>query len=415
MPGNPIFIRGMFGKVEIIAVSIIYQCVCNELQHMVQSCMNRRQFRDGEMDENMECHGHKYVLYTIIFCILLQCAGRPTSAADAKATDENVLLTGDLSHRFMVKTVTEPNAGPEKTRRVFAERIRLNALRNDGNWEWRISLSTLDNSRLSSSLKTLSREGAKPLAIRDFQFSNLYGQWKAPAGWSVRMGRTQVPFLKFKSELVWDNDIYWDGLWAEHPAKGLGRKAVWHGGAFEIHRDLRFRGDRLYILGAMGQPKVGETQLEWRIDRFQYGIDTTGWIRTTAPGYRIMNGYVAAEWPSQVRVTFDWARNLLADAPGPLHRGGDAWNATVLLGKMRRAGRFQVIAQYFQAGADAMPGSFVTYEKRNNMQGSIVSLRYRLAPRVDIVADSMNWRRIEAAAGGDKGYRRWEWSLNHTF
>lgn len=347
--------------------------------------------------------------------MILCCAAPAAVAGNARTAGGIVSLTGDLSHRFMVKTVTEPNTGPETTKRVFADRIRLNALSKKNDWEWRVSISTLDSSCLSGSLESLARDSDDVLKVRDFQFVNLYGQWTSPSRTSFRIGRTQVPFLKYKSELVWDNDIYWDGLWVEQPAKRLGRNAVLHGGAFEIHRDLRFRGDRLYVLGAMGQPKIGTTQYEWRLDRFQYGIDTAGWRKTTAPGYRIMNAYVAAEWPSQVRVTFDWARNLMADAPGSLHKGGDAWNATLLLGKMKRVGRFQVISQYFQAGADAMPGNFVSYEKRNNMQGSILSLRYRLAPRVDIVTDYMNWHRIEAAARGDKRYRRWEWSLNHTF
>ncbi len=353
-----------------------------------------------------------------IFVSLLAAGLASCGAASAKASkgpDGLVLLTGDLSHRFMVKTITEPKDGLEKTKRVFADRIRLNAFSAKDDWEWRASISTIDNSRLSSSLIGLSREAGHVMKIRDFQFVNLYGQWHSDTGTVIRAGRTQVPFLKLKSEMLWDNDIYWDGLWVEQPAKNLGNKAVWHGGAFEIHRDLRFRGDRLYVLGITGQPKVGRMQLEWRLDRFQYGIDTKGWINTTAPGYRIMNAYAAAEWPSQVRVTFDCSRNLRAAAPGPLHKGGDAWNATLLLGKMKRVGRFQVISQYFQAGADAMPGNFVSYEKRNNMEGTQISIRYRLAPRVDVAADCMNWRRIEQAAGGDKSYRRWEWALNHTF
>lgn len=340
-------------------------------------------------------------------------SGRVCRAADR--APEGVRLTGDLSHRFMVKTVTEAANGTETERRCFAERVRLNALRKDGVWDWLVSLSTLDASHLSSSLKTLAREGNHILTVRDFQFVNLYAQWTGPLKTRLRLGRTQVPFLKYKSELLWDNDIYWDGLWVEQPVDRIGKNVVLHGGAFEIHRDLRFRGDRLYVLGAMGQPKRGNTQLEWRLDRFQYGIDSNGWGRISAPGYRILNGYVAAEWPSQVRVTFDWARNLLADAPGPLHHGGDAWNATLLLGKMKRVGRFQVIAQYFQTGADTVPANFVSYEKRLNMQGTYTSLRYRLAPRVEIVSDYSDWRRIEAAAGGDRRYRRWEWSLNHTF
>ncbi|HOT27070.1 MAG TPA: hypothetical protein PLU72_02700 [Candidatus Ozemobacteraceae bacterium] len=356
----------------------------------------------------------KYIIYINIYWFLAGFA-LLGCVAEAKPGEGLVLMSGDLSHRFMVKTMTEPNAGAGKEKHSFASKAQLNLFRTDGDREWHVSLSTLDNSHLASSLKTLSREGTRILTVRDFQFVNLYGRWSLPDGTAVRIGRTQVPFLKFKSELLWDNDIYWDGFWLEHPARGLGRKAVWHGGAFEIHRDLRFRGDRLYVMGAMGQPKAGRTQLEWRIDRFQYGIDTAGWARTTAPGYRIVNGYVAAEWPSQVRVTFDWARNFLADGPGPLHRGGDAWNATLLLGRMKRAGRFQVISQYFQAGADAVPGNFVAYEKRNNMQGILLTMKYKLAPRVDIVASHLDWRRIEAAAGGDRRYRRWEWALNHSF
>lgn len=356
----------------------------------------------------------KYRVYNIISFFLVIFIHQ-ACIAEAKSGEGLVLMSGDLSHRFMVKTVTEPNAGSGKEKHCFASKAQVNIFRNDGDREWRVSLSTLDSSHLASSLKTLAREGTHILTVRDFQFVNLYGRWLLPGGSSVRVGRTQVPFLKFKSELLWDNDIYWDGLWFEHPARGLGNKAVWHGGAFEIHRDLRFRSDRLYVMGAMGQPKIGRTQFEWRIDRFQYGIDTAGWARTTAPGYRIMNGYVAAEWPSQVRVTFDWARNLLADGPGPLHRGGDAWNATLLLGRMKRVKRFQVISQYFQAGADAVPGNFVAYEKRNNMQGILLTMKYRLASHVDIVASHMDWSRIEAAAGGDRRYRRWEWALNHTF
>ena len=359
----------------------------------------------------------KYIVCYAMIALLAACPGfcGTTSVKKSKEADGLVRLTGDLSHRFMVKATTEPNTGPEKTKRVFADRIRLSAEKAEKDWEWRASISTIDNSHLSSSLLGLSREAGHVMKIRDFQFVNLYGQWHSDTGTIIRAGRTQVPFLKFKSELLWDNDIYWDGLWLEHPAKNLGKKASWHGGAFEIHRDLRFRGDRLYVFGAIGQPKIGSAQLEWRLDRFQYGLDTQGWTKTTAPGYRIMNAYVAAEWPSQVRMTFDYSRNLLADATGPLHRGGDAWNATLLLGRMKRVGRFQVISQYFQAGADAMPGNFVSYEKRNNMQGTQITMRYRLAPRVDITADCVNWRRLEKAAGGDKSYRRWEWALNHTF
>ncbi|HOY66249.1 MAG TPA: putative porin [Candidatus Ozemobacteraceae bacterium] len=359
--------------------------------------------------------GNWWLRGMIVCAALVLSGGGAAFAETARNADGMTYLTGDLSHRFMAKTLTEADNGAESERRCFAERVRLNALGKDGDWNWLVSLSTLDSSHLSSSLKTLAREGNHILTVRDFSFVNLYAQWTSPSKTLVRIGRTQVPFLKFKSEMLWDNDIYWDGLWVEHPVSRLGAAAVLHGGAFEIHRDQRFRGDRLYVLGAMGRPKRGNTQLEWRLDRFQYGIDTNGWVRTSAPGYRIMNAYVAAEWPSQVRVTFDWARNLLADAPGPLHRGGDAWNVTLLLGKMKRVGRFQVITQYFQTGADAVPGSFVPYEKRLNMQGTYASLRYRLAPRVDIVTDYSDWRRIEAAAGGDRRYRRWEWSLNHIF
>jgi hypothetical protein len=277
-------------------------------------------------------------------------------------------------------------------------------------------LSTLDNSRLTASLISLSRETDHVLKIRDFQFVNFYGQKNFSGKWKLRVGRTQVPILKYKSEMLWDNDIYWDGIWAEGT---MGKKATamsWHGGTFEIHRDLRFRGSRLNVLGVMGLPKRGKTQLEWRVSQFDYDIgDKTGWANTLAPDYRTINLYGAVEWPNQIRFTTDWSRNTAADAAGCANDGGDGLNLTLVLGKMKRDFRSQVIWQYLQVGPHAVPGAFVSYDRRVNMQGHHFTYKFRVSSKTDVQLDFMEWSRMENRVATDKRYTRWETTLNHRF
>lgn len=323
-------------------------------------------------------------------------------------------LSGDFSHRFWVKTETENSAGKVSTRRVSAERFRFMFEDKLKHAEWRFRIGTIDPARSTASIIPLGREGDTVLGPHHFQIIDAYWQWNLEDGWKVRLGRTGIPFFKYRSELLFDNDIFWDGLFIEKTIP-WGQKTTAHAGAFTIKRKIYGEGDRLYVFGAMGLPKWGKVQGEWRIDRFQYGIESQGWANTFAPGYRVVNLYGALEWPSQIRVTADWSRNLAANAPVSMHSGGDAYNLTLLLGKLVRDFTSQVIMQYFKVGPHAVPGSMVWYDKRVNIEGISLTYKFRVSKRTDIELDFFNFRRLESSFATDQKYLRWELMLNHRF
>jgi len=325
-------------------------------------------------------------------------------------------FSGDFSHRFWVKTETENSAGKVSTRRVSAERFRFMFEDKLKHAEWRFRIGMIDPTRSTGSIISLGREGDTVLGPHHFQVIDCYWQWNLEDGWKVRLGRTGIPFFRYRSELVFDNDIFWDGLYVEKTLPWATKaKTSAHAGAFTIKRKIHGEGDKLFVFGAMGQPKWGKVQAEWRVDRFQFDIDSKGWANTFAPSYRLVNLYGAMEWPSQVRVTADWSRNLAANAPVSMHSGGDAYNLTVLLGKMPRDFTSQLIYQYFKVGPHAVPGSMVWYDKRVNIEGSAIVYKFRVSRRTEIELDFYNFRRFEAGFATDRKYLRWETQLNHRF
>ncbi|NLI75695.1 MAG: hypothetical protein GX442_04545 [Candidatus Riflebacteria bacterium] len=346
----------------------------------------------------------------VLGCITAVLAAQ--AAPGTAARHRPMVVTGDLSHRSWVKTVTENAKGKESTKRVIAGRLRFFLDGRDGGWDWRFSLSTIDNQRLTSALLCLGRDEKTPLGPAQFQITNLYGQRACGrAGGRLRLGRTQVPFLKNKSEMLWDNDIYWDGLWTELPFRP-GATAAWHGGAFLVHRDLRFRGDRLFVLGALGKPHWGKVQAEWRLDHFDYHLDPAWWRGNLAPGYRTVNLYGAVDLPGQVRLTLDAARNLRAVGP---ERGRQGLNATLVLGRMKHDRTFQGIVQWLRVGAQVTPPAFVSYEKRLNMEGTHLTAKFRLTKHLALSADYLDWHRLDGAVPTDRRYRRWETSADLSF
>jgi hypothetical protein len=323
------------------------------------------------------------------------------------------ILSGDLSHRWL-KTAVESTAGKFTERWTFAERIRLRADGGTGEWKWRIGVSTLNFRCPSAALTPLGHGTENVLSFSDFQFVNIYAERALARGLNLRFGRTQVPFFRFKSELLWDNDIYWDGIFAEHPIRGL-QKAKWHGGVFAIHRDLRFRGDRLYLFGAMGQPTFGRLKTEWRIDHFRYGFDNAVWKNNLAPSYRTLNLYGAVDFVQPIRLTLDLSRNFHADASGEPAKGGDGLNATLLLGRTPRNHTFQLITQYLKVGAHAAPPTFLSYEKRMNVSGFQHNIKFRLTKKTFASFCYIDWHRLSSAIPTDRRYRRWEIALDHSF
>ncbi|MBF0499604.1 MAG: hypothetical protein HQM09_05700 [Candidatus Riflebacteria bacterium] len=353
---------------------------------------------------------------------------RIKKSAVVSESEGNTKVSGDLSHRFWVKTDSENSKGVHAVKRVFAERLRLQLENTQGNWNWKLGVSTISSSNLTASLVELGRETDHILSYKDFLPVNAYVEYKEKSDWSVRLGRTQNPFNRLKSEMLWDNDDYWDGMYVEKSLPGLGNKTRFHGGAFEIHRDLAWRGDHMYLIGLFGTPKCGNIQYEWRLDRFQYGISNlkdnplSSWQQQTkvnvaayAPGYRTTNVYGAVEWPQQIRLTVDASRNFAANSPVASNKGGDAINATMVLGKLKQNGNFQSILQYLKVGAQAVPPNFVSYFKRMNMQGFQWDVKMRITKKTEIQVMYLDWKRLEGAIATDKRYRRWETSLNHNF
>ncbi len=80
------------------------------------------------------------------FLIVLGCLsallGAPVAQAapGTAARHRPLVVTGDLSHRPWVKSVTESSKGKETTRRIIAERLRFFLDGRDGGWDWRFSL-----------------------------------------------------------------------------------------------------------------------------------------------------------------------------------------------------------------------------------------------------------------------------------
>ena len=342
-------------------------------------------------------------------------------------------ISGGMSHRLWVKTETENRGGVATAKRNFCERISLNADQTKGKWSWRLGISTLNSSNWTSSLVELARETSpgqdtKVLSYKDFAVSNAYVEYREKGRWSMRAGRTQHPFLKMKSEMLWDNDVFFEGIYLTRTIPGSRAKWNFHGGAYEIFRDLAHRDDRLYQFGILGNPEVGKTRYEWRLDCMSYDIGhlvsgaRSTWQQQSrvdkgayAPAYHLVNAYGAIDLPSQVRVTLDLSRNVSAAAPGAMNKGGDAVNATLVLGKLLRIGTLQSIVQYLKVGAQAVPPNFVSYMKRLNMQGFQWDVKFKVARAAEIHLMALDWKRVETAVPTDRRYRRFEMSLNHTF
>ncbi|MBF0408522.1 MAG: putative porin [Candidatus Riflebacteria bacterium] len=327
---------------------------------------------------------------------------------------EPVKISGDMSHRNVYIDSHDKN-NKRRIQKFFAERMRLQADWKSDNWDYKLGFSTLSSNQLTTSLVQVGYGGNQNLGAEDFKCVNAWAQYNSDGNWSARFGRMTVPFLRYKSELIWDNDLFWDGLYLTNILEKK-NKISFHAGAFEVYRDLCFRNNKLYVVGLIGTPEIGKNKYEWRIDHFKYDFSTTrGWSATYAPDYNIVNMYGAVDFPNQIRLTLDLSRNLDAKAVGTQNKGGDAVNATIVIGKMKKNGNFQIISQYFQTGVHAVPGSFVSYLRRLNMSGEQFDLKYRIAKRTNIQLTFLEWKKLENSLSGDRSYRRLETSLNHEF
>ena len=332
-----------------------------------------------------------------------------------------VKLTGDLSHRLLEYKITESTQDPQTGRThttvksTATERVRLHLAQTTQNLEWRCSLFTIDTRNFTSSALPLARQSDHVLSPGDFHFVNFYAQRNLTDRFRVRLGRTQVPFMSYKSELLWDNNIAWDGLWIEAPS-GFDRNTVWHGGVFQVHSDLRFRGDRLQVVGLLGTPRLGSVKAHWRIDHFDCDLREVSRFAPKAclraPGYRTINLSGSLEWPNQLRLSLDVSRNVRANAPGADHRGGEAINATVLAGRLRHNGTSQFVCQYWRLGPHAVPTAFASYP---NLEGPQLTWRYRLTRQTSLAVEFYRLHRVENHLASDQHWEKWKYLIDHAF
>jgi len=363
-------------------------------------------------------------------------ADKPKAAApkkDKPPVEGVTKVSGAMSHRFWVKSDTENSKGVSSERPNYCDRMALSLDQTKGKWSWKLAISTISSANWTSSLVELGRGNApgadtKVLSYKDFGLTNAFAEYREKGCWSARMGRTQHPYLRFKSEMLWDNDVFFDGIYLTKTIPGLDKKWNFHGGAYEIFRDLARRNDRLYQFGVLGTPSHGKTNYEWRLDYLSYDIKhlcydaLSTWQQQTrvatgayAPSYHILNAYGAVDMPKQVRFTLDLSRNVSANAPGSMSNGGDGLNATLVVGKMKKIGNVQSILQYLKVGAQAVPPNFVSYFKRMNMQGFQWDFKFKIAKQTELQFMTLDWKRIENAIPTDRHYRRWEIMVNHTF
>jgi len=356
-------------------------------------------------------------------------ADAKASAGDKKKADDKkkapapklgvTVLSGDMSYRPEVRTVTVPNAGREARKTTTGLRLRLFADHKTKNWAWRIGVSSLNPISLESSVLSIGRDMGEinPVRFRDFQFVNAYFEWYLKEGWKIRLGRTQSPFIKSKTEMLTDNDLFWDGLWVESP-KFMHGGIRFHGMASQIHNDLRFRGDQCFAMGLGNTFSHKKMKGDWRITRWQYNLVNGHWLgrATMAGAYRIWEAYGAIDWHKQIRTVVDIARNTAADIPGAGHnKGGDAINLTLILGGMKKPGRSQLITQLFQVGAHAIPVDMTSYRKGTNVQGMRYTYKYKISKSFEVNLEYFDYRRLDNAVATDKRYRRWENQFNYVF
>ncbi len=165
-------------------------------------------------------------------------------------------FSGDFSHRFWVKTETENSAGRVSTRRVSAERFRFMFEDKLKNAEWRFRIGMIDPTRSTGSIISLGREGDTVLGPHHFQVIDCYWQWNLQDGWKVRLGRTGVPYFRYKSELIFDNDIFWDGLYVEKTLPWATKaKTTAHAGETQDSR----RGRQALRLRRHGTAEMGKS------------------------------------------------------------------------------------------------------------------------------------------------------------
>lgn len=358
---------------------------------------------------------------------------KPKAAKEKKPVEGVTKVSGALSHRFWVKTSNENSKGVNSERRNFVDRLSLNLDQTKGKWSWKLSVQTINSMNWTSSLVELGRGNApgadtKVLSYKDFGLVNAYAEYREKGCWSGRFGRTQHPYLKNKSEMHFDNDVFFDGVYLTKTIPGLGPKWNFHGGAYQIYRDLARRDDRMYQIGILGTPTHGKTKFEWRLDYMSFDIDhlssgaLSTWQQQTrvathayAPSYHVVNAYGAVDFPNQVRLTLDVSRNVSANAPVGMSKGGDGLNATLVLGEMKKIGNLQSIFQYIKVGAQAVIPNFAPYFKRLNMQGFQWDIKFKISTKADIQFMVMDWKRIEDVIPTDKRYRRVELMLNHRF
>ena len=213
--------------------------------------------------------------------------------------------------------------------------------------------------------------------------------------------------------MILDNDPFFDGAWVESPSRG-DLSMSFHSGFFQIHRDAHFRGDKIRILGVLSRSVRGKTRFEFRADYFSQAVDNREWQKNIAPDYEILNLYGAVDFPSHIRFTGDISRNLVAGS-GTEQKSSDAFNLTVVAGRSKKRGGFQIIYQYLQFGGKAVSPHLVSYCRRVNVLGTHTTVNYFLTRSTVARFDFLNWRKLEADFPTSKRYRRWELALNHSF
>jgi hypothetical protein len=307
-------------------------------------------------------------------------------------------ISGDISHFFHRKCIVKPNTGQDKKVLDRADIIRLFITGKERKWNWRIGFSTLWQDRLYCAAKSWEAPN-NGIKLTDFHLVEAYGEKKVSSNFKLRLGRTRVPFLKLRSQLLWSKNIYWDGLFAQ-------AKDKWHFGAFEIHHDLKFKNNKLFIIGKTGKKSRSNFLLQWRAEYFSYDLNNN-WPDKIAKDYEIINLYGKIDFDKQISLAIDLSQNTHKNKINGKSGSGTGIDTYLAIGKLKKAGNFQFITQYLDIGPLAVPARFTSFGKRINVKGWQYTLKYKLAKNLIFFTQLWDWKRKDNSFSTIKSYKRW--------